>query len=290
MKSQFRCIWFALVLAAGCGGKKDEPTVASTNPPPVFVDDAPKAAVPPVVVSEAPKTRVDVLEVEVMPGKYADCIKLGKEMMAKGDHVKARELFEAAIALDKKKPTAYVELARSYIETNDKALALSHAKKGVKLAPESSSAYNTLGRAELLRFDYEAATVAFRQATELDPDNVWAWNNLGFVELTLKHYQEAVDALVEATSRKGTTGYMWNNLGTAYEHLDELDDARVAFEKGGDLGSAPAKSSRKRLEGVKSIAMQDKAEKPKSEQTFETREPEPEPEQLDDADDDAPTL
>jgi hypothetical protein len=48
---------------------------------------------------------------------------------------------------------------------------------------------------------------------------------------------------------------MFNNLGTAYEHLDELDEARDAFEKGAELGSVAAASSRKRLEGVDTIVV-----------------------------------
>ena len=48
---------------------------------------------------------------------------------------------------------------------------------------------------------------------------------------------------------------MFNNLGTALEHLDRLDDARMAYDAGGKLGSKEAASSRKRLEGVDSIAV-----------------------------------
>jgi hypothetical protein len=51
---------------------------------------------------------------------------------------------------------------------------------------------------------------------------------------------------------------MFNNLGLAHEQLDQLDEARVAFESGGKLGSAEASASRKRLEGVKSIVVMGK--------------------------------
>ena len=84
---------------------------------------------------------------------------------------------------------------------------------------------------------------------------MFAWNNLGYTELLLKQYEDAAEHLAEATSRNGATGYMFNNLGTALEHLDRLDDARMAYEAGGKLGSKEAMSSRKRLEGVTSIAV-----------------------------------
>src|SRR6185436_4100970 len=86
-------------------------------------------------------------------------------------------------------------------------------------------------------------------------DNAFAWNNLGYTELLLKNYADAVEHLKIATTKNGATGYMFNNLGTALEHMDELDDARMAYEAGGKLGSKEAASSRKRLEGVKSVAI-----------------------------------
>jgi len=280
MKSQLACILFSLVTtASACSGRSstDDPVAA-----PVPTAPAPKVGFgsgtvdAPVVTSKpAPVEVKPAIEEHVVPATLAECLKLGKQMEAKGDHVYARELFEAAAKLDREAMLPEVELARSYIATNERALAVRHARKAVKLAPESSLAYNTLGRAELLRKSYDAAELAFRQATELDIDNVWAWNNLGLVYLTQKNYDEAVNALVEATGHKGTEGYMWNNLGTAYEHLDRLDDARDAFDNGAKLGSVAARASRKRLEGVESIAVAtgDSAE---VDGGFEIREPMPE--------------
>lgn len=48
---------------------------------------------------------------------------------------------------------------------------------------------------------------------------------------------------------------MFNNLGTAREQLDQLDEAREAYERGGALGSQQALASRKRLEGVATIVV-----------------------------------
>jgi tetratricopeptide (TPR) repeat protein len=153
----------------------------------------------------------------------------------------------------------------------EKGLAIKSANRAVRLAPASSQAFNTLGRAELARFNYDNAIIAFRQATELNADNTWAWNNLGFTHLQLKHYQDAIDALETATEKKDAAGFMFNNLGIAYEQLDQLDEAREAFESGGKLGSLEAMASRKRLEGVDSIAIVTtaKAEPALEEKTYE---------------------
>ncbi len=253
-------ILFALVIAAcGSDSKSNNKQVevsppkieAKTNVEPGFGSGAVAINDNKLVEDKAVKELPPVEH--WLPAGFAECMKLGKEMAAKGEHARARELFEAAAKLDRKSAAPHVELARSHIANNERALAIRHASKAVKLAPESSQAYNTLGRAELLRHQYDAAAIAFRQATELDANNVWAWNNLGLVYLTQKNYQEAVNALVEATGRKGVEAYMWNNLGTAYEHLDQLDEARDAFDSGAKLGSVAAKASRKRLEGVDSV-------------------------------------
>jgi len=287
MKSQLSCILFSILTAgamAACGGESKTPTPAShpqpvaepTKPAPT-INQAPiaQAVVPPVV---EPKK----VEAPALPTKFVDAMAQGKELAAKGDHARARELFETAIKLDKKKADPHIELARLFITTGDRGPAIVAANKAIKLAPDSSQAWNTLGRAELARFNYDGAITAFHKATELNADNVWAWNNIGFAELQLKHYQNAVDALVEATSKKGAEGYMFNNLGTALEQLDQLDDARTAYEKGGALGSKEATSSRKRLEGVKTLVVtatkldsepKKSADAPK---TYEAREPMPE--------------
>jgi Flp pilus assembly protein TadD len=159
-------------------------------------------------------------------------------------------MFDAASRFDAASAEPQIELARLFIASGDKKLALVSAKKATKLAPESSAAWNTLGRAQLARFAYDDAITAFEKALDLNPKNAYAWNNLGFTNLELELYSEARNALEEATALPEATGYMFNNLGLAYEHLEMFEEARTAFEQGGEKGSAAAKYNRGRLEGV----------------------------------------
>jgi tetratricopeptide (TPR) repeat protein len=255
MKIQVRSILFALVLPiAACGGDREEKLVD------LRIEDhvqLPKADTQPatsvaVDVAEQPKL-VDVEK--PMPTKYDELLVAGKDLVVKGQYGDAKTMFDAAIKLEKKKAEPHIELARMYITMNEKGLAVASANKAVKLAPDSSQAWNTKGRAELSAHKYEEAIEAFTKSVELNDTNVFAWNNLGYTELLLKRYEDAAEHLLQATSRDGATGYMFNNLGTALEHLDQLDDARTAYEMGGTLGSTAAASSRKRLEGVDSIAI-----------------------------------
>jgi Flp pilus assembly protein TadD len=254
MKVQFRSILFALVLpAAACGGDRETPTVTSQSNPFAW-QPRPDASASRLVspVGEPPA----IVEVKApLPTKYDDALAKGRELIAKGSYGDAKEMLETAIKLDKKKAEPHIEMARLYIATSEKGKAIASAKQAIKLAPLSSQAWNTKGRAELNAHNYDNAIEGFTKAVELNQDNVFAWNNLGYTELLLQKYEDAAEHLAEATSKSGATGYMFNNLGTALEHLDRLDDARVAYEAGGKLGSKEAVSSRKRLEGVKSIAI-----------------------------------
>jgi Flp pilus assembly protein TadD len=290
-----RSVLFALIaVSSACGGDRSPATSGGDARRPAL---ATPTAKPEPIKAQMPEPTKPMAEVapaapSPVPTTYAEALAQGKAQAASGQHARARELFEAAARFDRKAAEPHIELARLFITSGERALAIRAAGKAVKLAPSSSQAYNTLGRAELSRFRYDDAIIAFRQATELDPDNVWAWNNLGYTHLQLAQYREAADALAEATSRKGTEGYMWNNLGTALEHLDELDDARDAYDHGGKLGSREALASRKRLEGVDTIVVM-RSEKPgpdkpapATSQGYELSEPmpEPEPEAASDAD------
>ena len=254
MKIPFRSILFALVIpVAACGGDS-EPTVDFKLSDYVVQpkSDAQPIKTQPSVVGNVVKV-VDVTK--PMPTKLDELMAEGKRLASAGKYGDAKIMFDAALKQDKKNASIHIEMARMYISMNEKGPAVASANKAVKLAPLSSQAWNTKGRAELTAHKYDEAIEAFSKAVELDETNVFAWNNLGFTELLIKKYEDAVTHLQEATGRPGATGYMFNNLGTALEHVDNLDDARVAYEAGGKLGSSEAASSRKRLEGVDSVAV-----------------------------------
>ena len=252
MKVPFRSILFALVVsAAACGGGRETPTSSETP----LMPHLPTATSDASVQAQTPAP----VAVEIaVPTKYEDALALGRELIGKGELKTAKQMLEAAIKLDKKKAEPHIEMARLYIATNEKGLAIASAKKAIKLAPLSSQAWNTKGRAELNAHNYDNAIEAFSKAVEINADNTYAWNNLGYTELLLKKYEDAAEHLLEATSKKDAAGFMFNNLGTALEHLDRLDEARTAYESGGKRGSKEAVASRKRLEGVTSVAIVEK--------------------------------
>lgn len=251
MKLMRHAVFVSLAATGACGQDATSVDVTAFIPkltqPQVRV--APTSS--PVGPTAAPVARAE----SAKPSTYDEALARGRALATDGDTVSAKAMFETAVRFDNKRAEPHIELARLYIAANQRSSAIAEANKAVKLAPVSSQAWNTKGRAELNRFAYDDAIEAFSNAVEIDAGNVWAWNNLGYAELQLRRYDQAAEHLAEATSRPGATGYMFNNLGIALEQLDRLDEARVAFDAGSKLGSKEALSSRKRLEGVKSIAL-----------------------------------
>lgn len=247
----------SLVAVAACGRAEREFDVRTFIPKPVAMPAVALAVTEHVATPATP-----AVAMLVAPTRFDDAMLQGRAFVDRGNRANATLMFEAAIQLDKKRSEPHLELAKLYIANGERGLAMAAANKAVKLAPLSSQAWNTKGRAELNRFAYDDAIEAFTKAVELNKDNVWAWNNLGYTELQLKKYEEAATHLGEAVTKSGATGYMFNNLGTALEHLDRLDEARSAFEGGAKLGSRESVASRKRLEGVTSIAIIEQATKP----------------------------
>jgi tetratricopeptide (TPR) repeat protein len=259
-----------LLTMAACGSDERELDVRAFIPKPAL--PAARVAVSDGVATAPPLAVAKV----AVPTTFDAAMLQGKGHAERGEVADATRMFDAAAKLDPQRPEPHLELARLYISSGQRGLAMAAANKAVKLAPLSSQAWNTKGRAELNRFAYDDAIEAFTKAVELNHENVWAWNNLGYTELQLQKYDEAAEHLGEAVTKVGATGYMFNNLGTALEHLDRLDAARAAFEGGAKLGSREAVASRKRLEGVTSIAIAERPSKPdlrpEAAQTYDTNE------------------
>ena len=271
-RSMFSGFAGLLLTMAACGGDERDLDIRAFIPKPSAAKSGVTVAVADVTATAPP---IEVAKL-VTPTTFDAAMLQGKAHAERGEVTAATLMFDAAAKLDKQRPEPHLELARLYISSGQRGLAMAAANKAVKLAPLSSQAWNTKGRAELNRFAYDDAIEAFTKAVELNHDNVWAWNNLGYTELQLQKYDEAAEHLGEAVTKVGATGYMFNNLGTALEHLDRLDAARAAFDGGAKLGSKESVASRKRLEGVTSVAIAEKPGtpdlRPEAKHTYDTNE------------------
>ncbi|MBA2541181.1 MAG: hypothetical protein H0V17_16185, partial [Deltaproteobacteria bacterium] len=107
-------ILFALVVAA-CGDKPaaNDNTKLHVTLPAVDAGEIPKPGFGSGVGEATPGNELPAVE-HWIPTKYAECMSLGKTMLDKSEHARARALFYAAAKLDRTAAMPHVDLARSY--------------------------------------------------------------------------------------------------------------------------------------------------------------------------------
>src|SRR5438445_13774992 len=104
MLTKFSAAVFALALS-GCGG--DKPSHQAPDITSFITQDAPITVAPtraPVAIA------VKVEQPKPLPTKFDDALAQGRELAKKGDRTGAKEMFESAIKLDKKKADPHLEL------------------------------------------------------------------------------------------------------------------------------------------------------------------------------------
>jgi len=87
--------------------------------------------------------------------------------------------------------TVYVELATEYFKGGQYALALTNAKKAVRLEPSNPTAHNILALIYQRLGDNALAEQHFQRAVALDPRDPYALNAYGTFLCAAKRYEEA---------------------------------------------------------------------------------------------------
>jgi tetratricopeptide (TPR) repeat protein len=109
------------------------------------------------------------------------------------------------------------------------------------------------GRALYRQGDYYGAAERLAEAVSLAPEKAAYHSLYGLALLKTEDYYSAADEFLAAIERGLSTAKTWNNLGMAYEHMDQLDDARSAYRKAAQKGSPYAPLHLERLKDVKSL-------------------------------------
>ncbi|MFZ1898293.1 tetratricopeptide repeat protein [Methanoregula sp.] len=91
--------------------------------------------------------------------------------------------------------SGYCNLAYSYVQENNTALALT----------------------------------AYSQCTHLNPGNPLVWDQIGLVDMSLGQYTDALNAFSTATSLTTTNAQIWNDKGEALVALGRYQDALYCF-------------------------------------------------------------
>jgi Flp pilus assembly protein TadD len=112
---------------------------------------------------------------------------------------------------------------------------------------------NEEGLALLKQKKFSEAQDLFREATNLDPDNAHYHNHYGLSLLKDGDPYTAAEEFQVAIDLGLNTAFIWNNLGMAYEHTNQLDEARKAYKRASQKGDESAEKNYQRIKNVKSL-------------------------------------
>ena len=154
-------------------------------------------------------------------------------------HYRAREVPYAlrelltSIGLNEDNTSALYLLGFIYQGRRDFEMAEQYYLQALGLNPELHEIKNNLGTVYLEQSRWEEAATLFRELTRvptyMTPEH--ALNNLGWAQYNLGLYRDALTNFQLAVEFGPDHCLAWNNQGLAFEALDNLTDARRAYQQ-----------------------------------------------------------
>jgi tetratricopeptide (TPR) repeat protein len=112
---------------------------------------------------------------------------------------------------------------------------------------------NKEGLALLKKKQYFEASMSFEEAISLNPENAHYYNQYGLALLKSGDPYYAIEQFKMALELGLNKDFVWNNLGMAYEHTNQLDDARNSYMRASQKGNVAAAKNYERIKFVKSL-------------------------------------
>jgi protein O-GlcNAc transferase len=131
-------------------------------------------------------------------------LRTGRELLARGSCVRARNNFLRAIRLQPDSVQLHLALGQSFFfqRKPDLAKAIQAFRRAIELCPDWAEAYCWLGFAQQKNGKLRPAVVSFRRAIRLNPDDTRSWISLGVCLTRLRNYKEAITALRKGIALK----------------------------------------------------------------------------------------
>lgn len=167
---------------------------------------------------------------------------LGLSAWKGGDHERAVEAFERALALDPTHVKSYLNLARVLLEVDRPAEALARIDSAIGFDSLSNVAYRLRGLALDGLDRVDEAIDSYQHALTLDEKDVWSMNNLGVLYLDVGWPDEALYPLARAVSLDSTQAVFFNNLGMALEQTGRWARAAEVYRQAVAVDSTHAKA------------------------------------------------
>lgn len=172
---------------------------------------------------------------------HADALHLdGLSLHALGRHQEALQRIVDAIAVKPTEAMFHVNAGAVAVAGGDAMAALGYYKRALELDPESADACNNLGVALRTMGRFAESEVALRQAIRLRPDSASAHINLGVVLRSLGRLDEALAAFRKTIEIDPNLAAAHNNLGNALKAKRQYDDALASLDRAIELNPAYA--------------------------------------------------
>jgi class 3 adenylate cyclase/TolB-like protein/cytochrome c-type biogenesis protein CcmH/NrfG len=157
-------------------------------------------------------------------------------------NLRARELFQRAVALDPHFWRAKNRIAWTYFEAatlafDDRKAALDEARRInqeiLEAAPNFAAAHRLRSRLLTAEGDYDGALAEAKKAIELDPNGAEQYYTLGRFMFETGKYQEALDSLARARRlNPNSPTYYFEYIGRSLLALHRTDAALAVFTQG----------------------------------------------------------
>jgi len=127
-------------------------------------------------------------------------VRMGIELMTKGDAAEAKKKFTASIKLAPENPSSWYGMAYYFEATGKSNEAEHYYERAVNVAPDSGEAHNNYGTYLCRKGEYKKAIEQFLKATNLQTyaDISSAYENAGICALELPNQSQAAGYFVKA--------------------------------------------------------------------------------------------
>jgi len=162
---------------------------------------------------------------------YGYFLEAGVKAFEEGDRLKARSLFDQALASGPDSAQLHYLIALTFDEQQDFYRIEDFLKKAIDLDPKFYLARNFLGDIYSGRGDFQAAIEQYQASLDIHRDDPFILNNLGLAYMNLQRYGSAIPSLERALALDPKNVEFLHNLATVYRDYGMLDEATEGFIK-----------------------------------------------------------
>ncbi len=147
-----------------------------------------------------------------------------------GDHARAVEEFEAAIAMDPENWSLRDDEIEALVSAGRLQLAIRRLQEMIEVQPEFPDLYVRMGDLHARLNDDDNAMACYQRAADIQPDYLEARIKMGVQHLMFGRWEQAAEAFCEACYLNDQATMQYIGLGVAQLELGDREGALESFE------------------------------------------------------------